>query len=113
MTAPPPPPLDYRPPERPSAGSVNRWWMVCLRILAGLCIGFGSGLAGWALDAATHYNVPVVFLVPPLTVLAIALFIAIRYHRFGYVTGILLAPLVTAVGLVVLLFIICGGGLGH
>lgn len=108
MTA--PPPLDYRPPEGSSIRSVNRWWMVCLRILAGLFVGFGSGLAGWGLNAVTDYRLPVLFLVPPLGVLAIAIFIAIRYHRFGYVTGILLAPLITAVGLVVLLFIICGGG---
>ncbi|HVS73705.1 MAG TPA: hypothetical protein VHQ47_20955 [Phycisphaerae bacterium] len=88
----------------------NRWWMVLLRIVAGLILGLGSYAAGWGLDIATDYRFPPIFLVPPTLVVALAIFIAVRFRRYGYVTGTLLAPLVIAVGLITLVVIICGGG---
>ncbi|HVX83986.1 MAG TPA: hypothetical protein VH253_04145 [Phycisphaerae bacterium] len=104
-----PPPLDYGRSE-PRPGT-NRWWMVILRALAGLIVGLASYAAGWGLDVVTDYRFPPVFLAPPALVVGAALFVAIRFRRYGYVTGTLLAPLVIAVGLVALLIMICGGGL--
>ena len=48
------------------------------------------------------------FMVPPLAVLGTAVFVAIRFRRFGYVTGVVLAPMVIAVFVFVLLLMVCG-----
>lgn len=83
-----------------------------LRALAGMAAGVGSGFAGWGLVAATDYRLAPLFFLPFLVLLGVSIFMAIRFRRFGYVTGILLAPFIIGAGLIILLFIICGG-LGH
>lgn len=45
----------------------------------------------------------------PLTALLVtAIVIAATFRRFGYVTGVLLAPILIGVGLYVLIVMICG-----
>ena len=102
----PPPPLDYRPGPDPSAARRNVFWKVALRALAGLVAGIAACIAGVLL--ASLANLPMLFMVPPLAVLGTAVFVAIRFRRFGYVTGVVLAPMVIAVFVFVLLLMVCG-----
>ena len=58
-------------------------------------------------------NVGQLFLLPPLVEFGTAVFVAIKWRRFGYVTGVVLAPFVVAVIGFILLLIICGTGGFH
>ncbi len=102
-----PPALNYgQMSSRPSGK--NRWWMVLLRVAAGMAAGVASCAVGWGLVLATDEKFPPIFFLPPALLLSAAIVIALYFRRYGYVTGILLAPLVIGFGLVVLLLIICG-----
>ena len=48
------------------------------------------------------------FYLPVILVFAALLFVCIKYRRFGYVTGFILAPFITAAVAIVLLMIYCG-----
>jgi hypothetical protein len=84
--------------------------MILLRILAGLAAGIASGAAGLLLLSLTSSWL--LFYLPPALLLATAIFIALRFRRFGYITGILLAPLLVGITLFLLLLIICSPGFG-
>ena len=107
--APPPRPLDYQTPKPSFWGAYNRWWMVLLRVLGGMVlavISMGTGI--WLADLT---NVVWLIGVPPLIVLAVLLFVCIRYRRFGYVTGflsIIIAMFLVVAVLIALIIMICG-----
>jgi hypothetical protein len=103
-----PPPLNYAPPPLLPPGR-NRWWKVLLRILAGIAAGVASALLGWLIVALTNATFAPLFFLPPALLLATAITVAVRYRRFGYVTGVLLAPVIIGIGLVILLLILCSG----
>jgi len=102
---PPPLPLDKKKPEEPPANH-NRWWKVLLRIGAGAILAAGSTWSGYALGEAIHF--PFLHLVAPALVFAALVFVSIRFRRFGYVTGFVLAPFIIVAVVVVLLLIYCG-----
>jgi hypothetical protein len=104
-----PPPLNYAPPPSLPPGR-NRWWKVLLRILAGMAAGTASAFLGWLLVAVTGFRLGALFFLPPILLLTAAIVVAVRFRRFGYVTGILLAPVIIGIGLVILLLILCSGG---
>ena len=97
-------PLDYAAPQRPP--SHNTWWMVMLRIFAGLAAGVASGALGAWLGGVTGF-MPL-FFVPPGLVFAGLLVVCIKYRRFGYLTGFVMAPFLVATAAFILLLIICG-----
>ncbi|HVS73052.1 MAG TPA: hypothetical protein VHQ47_17490 [Phycisphaerae bacterium] len=107
MSQSPPPPLNYQPPTPSSNDAKNRWWKVLLRICAGGILGASAIVFGIYLYSLT--NQPLLGFLPPLILFALALFISIKYHRFGYTAGVLLAPFLLAAATALLLLIICGG----
>jgi len=126
MSTPPPGPPFGQPPERDPVlayrpggsdaqrNSVGRFF---LRSLAGIGIGIAMLILGGVITAASRVDsgglAMFLFFLPLLTAIAVSIVILIRYRRFGYVTGLLLAPLVL-VGLVaLLLLIICGSSAIH
>ena len=103
----PPTPLDYQTPQGRVDG-VNRWWMVIGRIVAGIAAGFVSfGMGVWIAGVT---GVVWLTFVPPAIMLSGLLFVCIKYRRFGYVTGFILAPFLAVTAAIVLLWIICGSG---
>ena len=98
-------PLDYATPQRPP--SHNKWWMVMLRVMAGLIAGVGSGALGAWMANVTGF-VPL-FFVPPGLVFAGLLVVCIKYRRFGYLTGFVMAPFLAATAAFIFLLIMCGG----
>ncbi|HVX85239.1 MAG TPA: hypothetical protein VH253_10680 [Phycisphaerae bacterium] len=103
----PPPPLNYQPPTPPSSDTKNRWWKVLLRISAGGILGAAAILFGIYLYSLTSQ--PILGFLPVLILFALALFITIKFHRFGYTAGVILAPFFLAAATALLLLIICGG----
>jgi hypothetical protein len=81
-----------------------------LRIFGGIFAGLASGGLGAWLAALT--NMAILFLIPPALVFAALLVVCIKYRRFGYVTGFVIAPFLVMVGLIITLAIICGSP-GH
>ncbi len=104
---PPPLPLDYQRPPAPSAGN-NRWWKVLLRIAAGGILCIASTLAGGWLG--NQLGIPLLGLFVPVGLLGLLIFVAIRFRRFGYVTGFVIAPFIIVGALIVLLITYCGSG---
>jgi hypothetical protein len=104
-TPPLPPPiqtLTYAAPAKEP--SKNRWWMVLLRIVGGLFLGTASGFIGLWLASIT--KVEALLFIPPGLMLAALIVIAVKFRRFGYITGFLLAPFVAAAVFAVFLLII-------
>lgn len=100
-------PLDYQTPQGGRSG-VNRWWMVAGRIAAGIAAGFVSfGMGFWI---AGMTGVFWLLFIPPAIMLGTLLFVCIKYRRFGYVTGFILAPFLAVSAAIILLWIICGSG---
>jgi hypothetical protein len=97
-----PQPLSYAAPEK--GPSRNKWWMVLLRIFGGILAGGASGLAGWLLAART--DIGWLFFLPPAALLAGLIVIAVKFRRFGYVTGFILAPFVAAAVFAVIVLVI-------
>jgi hypothetical protein len=102
---PSPSPLDYLPPQPNRKNSAGR---VIGRIAIGVVAGIVCCILGVILAAAT--NVGYLFFLPLAAALALAAFIAIRYRRIGYVTGLIIAPFILTTGIFLLLLIICGLG---
>src|SRR5262245_2973002 len=121
---PEPPPQPPRPPVRPvlqyrnprdgeigpPRNSVGKFF---LRMLGGLFIGgMAIGLGFVLINVVTPTSgltSLVLFFLPFLTILTVMIVITIGRKKYGYVTGILLAPVVLIFGLIVLLLAICGG----
>ena len=102
----PPPTLGYRAPrDEPPRNSPKQFF---LRALAGAGIGIASLVAGGALAAATQSIL--LFFLPVAMALAATLAYSLRRQKFGYSTGILVAPILLVAGIMVLLVIICGIG---
>ena len=59
---------------------------------------------------ANMFNSIILFMIPPLLVFGAALFVTIKYRRFGYTAGVIIAPFIIVTALVVLLLLICGRG---
>ena len=109
MAKPPPTPpntLDYDTPEPPP--SKNKGWMVVLRIFAGTAAAFLSVSGGYWLAHATA--APANWFVPPAVVFVFFLFVSLKYRRFGYVTGFVLAPFIATTLMLFLALIVCGVG---
>ena len=109
-TPPPlPPMMGYRSPrDEPNPNSPGRF---VLRSLVGLAIGVIAMFLGWPLMAATD-NVAVLFL--PLAVCIVsALTYSLVRQRFGYVTGMLVAPMVLVGVAAMVILIQCGVFLSH
>jgi hypothetical protein len=98
------PTLPYAVPEKVVRNGVG-WFL--LRMLLGSIMGGGSIVAGAYLAAYT--NVALLILVPPAAALGVAIWLCAGQKRFGYLTGVILAPFIIGAGLVVLLLIMCGG----
>jgi hypothetical protein len=108
MSNPPPlPPLNYQTPP-PGGRGPNSAGKVLLRILAGSVGGASACVIGVILAGAL--NSGWWFFLPPVLTLAGASFVALRYRRYGYVTGMVLGPFVLVSGLFLLLMIVCGVG---
>ena len=103
-------PLNYGTPMPPH--SHNRWWMVLLRVSAGIGAGIFSVIAGGFLVSLT--NIEALLFLPGGVVFAVLLVVCIKYRRFGYLSGFLLAPFIIGAALIILLMAFCGGfDLGH
>ena len=110
----PPPVVGQKPVLNYSAPTPSRTNTPGL-FFARMALGFAGGIValgiGWAFAAATSNGWFLVIV--PAVALVGAIFVAIRYRRFGYVTGVILAPIVATfvvtVTAVVMLFLICGG----
>jgi hypothetical protein len=74
-----------------------------------MALGVGSVAAGGILYSATNF--PPLFYAPPAVVFAALVFVAVRFRRFGYVSGFFLGPFIVAASLVIMLLIICGKSL--
>jgi hypothetical protein len=97
--------LSYRSPQledRPNSPA-----KVVARIAVGAAAGMLCSIAGVVLMGV--FNNGWFFYVPFLFVIGGAAFVAIRFRRFGYVTGVIVGPFILATGIFVLLLILCGG----
>jgi hypothetical protein len=109
MTNPPPsdprkpPVLGYSTP-RPSLRNTPG------RFIARAAVGLGIGIAGCVGGGflAAYSNYEILFFVPITLALVGAIVYAVTQRKYGFVTGIILAPFFLAVGIVLLLLIICG-----
>jgi hypothetical protein len=112
MTNPPPlPPDDPRTPPilgysaiRPSFR--NSPGKFLLRAAIGIFIGIFGCVAGYFLAAYT--NVPLLFFLPISLALVAAIIYAVTQRKYGFVTGIIIAPFFLAIGVAALLLIMCG-----
>ena len=104
---PAPQPLTYQTPTGRSLWTHNKWWMILLRAIAGGVAALVCLFIGGLIGNAT--NQPVLVFMPAMAVFAGLLFVCIRYRRFGYLSGFILAPILTAAALVVFLFLACSG----
>jgi hypothetical protein len=94
----------------PPRNSVGKFF---LRMLIGLFLGGGSIFFGWFLVRVIEpergeFGV-VLFFAPFVAMVTAMTVLAFRRRKYGYVTGILLAPVIIIAGLVALLLMICGG----
>ena len=105
-----PPPLDYRSPTPTDRPKFNQWWKVILRILAG---AFAGGLATvLGVIILGQSNIPILGMLPFATLFTVAMIISIRYRRYGYTSGIIIAPFLTAAIVILLLLWTCGHSRG-
>jgi hypothetical protein len=84
--------------------------MVILRIFGGIAAGVVSG--GMGLWLFTSTPLPWLGFIPPAAMFGTLLFVCIKYRRFGYVAGFILAPFLVVTALFITLLIVCGN-LGH
>jgi len=104
-----PPTLGYGSPRTPGLEPLNTPRAFLLRALAGVGIGITALIIGALM--AIPFSPPaaiVVFFLPLVIAITLCTVLLIKNRKFGFVTGLLLAPMVL-VGLVaMLLLIICG-----
>jgi hypothetical protein len=75
-------------------------------MLVGTVLAFAGAAAGGYLSYAT--GIAWLFYVPVAAALGIAIFVALRYRKYGYVTGVILGPFIITICLLGLLMIVCG-----
>jgi len=108
----PPPPIAYRSNDLPDPGPKKN---TPLKFLGRMCLDIGLGVVGCIAGVylANVTGVQWLGFFPPGAALATAIVIAVKFRRHGYVTGVIIAPFLIAVSLIVLLLIVCGGMLSH
>ena len=97
------PPLNYETPKPPNKNS-NR--NIFLRMLAGGTAGCISTVLGVLLFNKTQS--PLLGFLPVTVTFLAALYISLRYQRRGYALGMIVAPFIIAVVVVLLLLAVCG-----
>ena len=103
-----PPPIPYRSNDLPDPAPRRNTPLKFLgRMCLGIALGVAGCVAGWGLAAGT--NIPSLFFLPLAAALATAIIIAVKFKRYGYVTGVIIAPCLIAAAAIVLLFMICAG----
>ena len=115
MTSQPPPKppiVSYRTPD--PSDNPNRPGLFFRRMMSGIGMGFVALVAGWILGSTVGTNLqpplPMILGLSPIALLGIvSVWIDLRQRRYGYATGVIIAPflIVTCIG--ALLLAICGG----
>jgi hypothetical protein len=105
MPLPPPLPFEDPPPRGYPPDRHNRWWKILFRVLAGSFAGAGATIGGLLVANSTRN--PVLGMLPYAFLFIAASFISLRYRRFGYTSGVILAPFITATVFVLLILWSC------